>query len=77
MKYILFAILIYLAYQFIFNLLIPVIQTTQKLKKGVQEMKGQMEEQMKKEQGFNSENISKKAPPQKSSEDYIDFEEVK
>jgi len=73
MKYILFALLIYLAYQFIFNLLIPVIQTTQKIKKGVQEMQGKMEERMKQEQ----KSSSAKPDTKERSGDYIDFEEVK
>ena len=73
MKYILFALLIYLAYQFIFNLLIPVIQTTQKIKKGVREMQGEMEEKMKQEQKSSSVRPDTK----ERSGDYIDFEEVK
>jgi hypothetical protein len=76
-KYILFAILIYLAYQFIFNLVIPVLRTSQKIKKGFREMHSQMNEKMKEEQGYKTQTATK--PPQSSnpSGDYIDFEEIK
>ena len=74
MKYILFAILIYALYQFIFKLVIPVYQTTQKIKKGFKEMNENMHRQ--------HQQNSTKAPPQENKPkrkvgDYIDFEEVK
>lgn len=73
MKYILFAILIYVSYQFIFNLVIPIIRTTQKLKKGFREM----HDQMKEKQDLKTEASSKPSQSSKPLGDYIDFEEVK
>ena len=73
MKYILFAILIYVLYQFIFNLVIPVYQTTQKIKKGVREMNTRMNQQQQ-----DSAQSSPHSPaPKAKAGDYIDFEEVK
>ena len=73
MKYILFAILIYAAYQFIFNLVIPIFRTTQKIKKGFREM----HHQMKEKQDSNTETTGKSSESSKPLGEYIDFEEVK
>jgi len=71
-KYVLFIILIYVLYQFIFNLVIPVYQTTQKIKKGVRDMNARMNQQQ------HSSSSSPQNPVSKAkAEDYIDFEEVK
>ena len=80
MRYILYAILIYIAYQFIFNLVIPVYKTTRKIKKGFREMHGKMQEQMNKQQANNGSNGKQWDQPGTKKEeagDYIDFEEVK
>ena len=79
-KIILIAILIYLAYQFIFNFLVPVYLTSRKIKKGFREMHQRMEEQYKATQGQNSQSTTspdtekKKYQPKK--DDYIEFEEL-
>ncbi|MGQ0737553.1 MAG: hypothetical protein ACT4OJ_00690 [Bacteroidota bacterium] len=76
MKYVLYAILIYIAYQFIFKLVIPVFIASRKIKKGFQEMHSRMEEQMN--QANNDANQqSRPSPPKEHSSEYIDFEEVK
>ena len=72
MKYVLFAILIYVLYQFIFNLVIPVYQTTRKIKKGFREMNNRMNQQQP-----TSQPTPQSSVPKKKAGDYIDFEEVK
>jgi hypothetical protein len=71
-KYVLFAILIYVLYQFIFNLVIPVYQTTRKIKKGINEMHNRMNQQQQSSPPSSPGPVSKT-----KAEDYIDFEEVK
>jgi len=71
-KYVLFAIVIYVLYQFVFKLVIPVYQTTRKIKKGFHEMNARMNEQQQPSQSTS------RAPESKvKAGDYIDFEEVK
>jgi len=71
-KYVLFVILIYVLYQFIFNLVIPVYQTTQKIKKGFRDMNANVNQQQQSSPS-SSQNTGSKA----KAGDYIDFEEVK
>ncbi|MFI5187480.1 MAG: hypothetical protein ACHQF0_12185 [Chitinophagales bacterium] len=73
-----YIILIYLAYQFIFNFLVPVYKTTQQVKKGFREMHDQMNQQ----QGKNQHSSAQQTQPQPNADkkkvgDYIDFEEIK
>ncbi|MEO6613615.1 MAG: hypothetical protein ABIT05_12560 [Chitinophagaceae bacterium] len=77
MKYLLFAILIYVAYQFIFRLLVPVYLATRKLKKGFREMHNRMQEQQSGQQGQSAQSPSPEEAPKHKAGDYIDFEEVK
>jgi hypothetical protein len=72
-KYILFAILVYVLYQFIFNLVIPVYRTTRKIKKGFREMNTHMNQQQQQSSPSSSQGPISKA----KAGDYIDFEEVK
>lgn len=68
---------LYLIYKFIFDLIIPLTQTTKKVKKQFGEMHDRMEEQQRqyeKERSYQSHKPTPKAP---SSDDYIEFEEVK
>ena len=81
-RYILYAILIYIGYQFIFNLVIPVYKTTRKIKKGFREMHGKMQEQANGQQQSRPNSSSGKPWKQPTANkeetgDYIDFEEVK
>ena len=70
-KYILFAILVYVLYQFIFNLVIPVYQTTRKIKKGFREMNSHMDQQ------HSAQSSPQHTGSKAKAGDYIDFEEVK
>jgi hypothetical protein len=72
-RYLLFALLIYVLYQFIFKLVIPVYQTTRKIKKGFREMNSRMNQQ----QQQPSQSSTKGSGAKSKKEDYIDFEEVK
>jgi hypothetical protein len=79
MKYVLYAILAYILYQFIFKLVIPVYTTTKKVKKGFREMQSRMEEQMRQQQGYNPEPSPAPTEPKPKTKagDYIEFEELK
>ena len=77
MKYVLFAILAYILYQFIFKLVIPVYLASRKIKKGFREMQSRMQEQMQQQQGFTTQTSSSNPAPKTKAADYIDFEEVK
>ena len=78
MNFILIAILIYLAYQFIFKLVIPVYIASRRIKKGFSEMKSRMEEQYSSgnKQPFTATSPGNKAYQPKADE-YIEFEEIK
>jgi hypothetical protein len=78
MKFVLYAILAYIAYQFIFKLVIPVYSASRKIKKGFREMQSKMQEQMKQQQQGYTPQPSASEPELKTrAGDYIDFEEVK
>jgi len=78
MKYVLFAILAYILYQFIFKLVIPVYMATRKIKKGFREMQSKVQEQqMNQQQGFNPQPSSPQPQAKTKTGDYIDFEEVR
>lgn len=76
-KYIFYAILIYLAYQLIFRLIIPVYFASRKIKQQFREMQDRMEEQRQRQEDFRSPQ--QKPPPATGASpgDYIEFEEVK
>ena len=76
MKYILFAVLAYILYQFIFKLVIPVYLASRKIKKGFREMQSRMQEQMK-EQGYSPQSSATEPPKKTKAGDYIEFEEIK
>lgn len=81
MKYVLFALLAWVLYQFIFKLVIPVYRTTRKIKKGFREMQEKMNEQYRQQQqqqGYADGGPTTNTGPSKVSKgDYIDFEEIK
>ena len=64
----------YLAYQLLFNLIIPVYKASRKIKQGFREMHERMNSQMK--QPSESDVPNQAAQPD-HSDDYIDFEELK
>ncbi len=69
-------ILLYILYKLIFDFIIPVYQTTKKVKKQFGEMQNKMEEQMKRnsQQQTSPDNAPEKKPV---NEDYIEYEEIK
>jgi hypothetical protein len=73
MKYVLYAFLLYIGYQFIFNFLVPVLRVTKKVKKGFREMQRKMEEQQNTGAQAQKSTPSRPAPP---AGDYIEFEEL-
>lgn len=67
--------LLYLLYKFIFDFIIPVYESSKKIKKQFGEMQDKMQNDLK-----NYQSHQKPAQPQqplKKEGDYIDFEEVK
>ena len=77
-RFLLYFFLIYLAYKFIFNFLIPIFKTTQQVKKDVRAMHDRMNEFSNAQQ--KSPSSQTKSPDKSSKEpigDYIDFEEIK
>ncbi|MDZ4810797.1 MAG: hypothetical protein SGI96_21380 [Bacteroidota bacterium] len=78
MKFVLYAILAYVLYQFIFKLVIPVYLASRKIKRGFREMQSKMQEHMQQQQQGNTPQPSPSKPePKTKPDDYIDFEEVK
>lgn len=76
MKYVLFAILAYIVYQFIFKLVIPVYMASKKIKKSFTEMNNRMQEHNQ-QQDFPPQPSANQQEPKTKAGDYIDFEEVK
>ncbi len=72
------AILFYLAYRFIFGLVIPVSKAASQMKAKIREMQ---EEQQRQQGGYTQQHSAQQTHTQKNhtapSEDYIEFEEVK
>ena len=75
LRILLYGFLIYLAYQLVFNFIVPVYRTTKQVKKGFKKMQEQMNEQQQRQQQ-SSANTSPQQPTEKVGE-YIDFEEIK
>jgi hypothetical protein len=72
LRVILYGFLIYVIYKVVFDLIIPVYKTTQKIKKGFRDMQNQMNQQQPSQQ-----SASAKPAKKEKADDYIDFEEVK
>ena len=75
MKFLLYVLLIWFAYQFIFRLVIPVYRTTRQIKKGFREMQEKMAHGMP-----GQDQEAQQPPPKQKTEkagDYIDFEEIR
>jgi hypothetical protein len=81
MQFVLYALLAYIAYNFIFKLVIPVYMASRKIKRTFREVHSRMQEQQAKQQGFTPQASStsgdQSQTPKKKLGDYIDFEEVK
>lgn len=71
--------MLYLLYKLVFDFIIPVVNTTKKVKKQFGDMNAQMEEKMRQQRQQNAHfKTSQKTPPSSSKrDDYIDYEEVK
>jgi Sec-independent protein translocase protein TatA len=76
-RILLYAFLAYVLYKIIFELVIPVYKATRQFKKGFREMHNRMGDYMKDQQEQSSSENNTKPSPQKSADDYIDFEEIK
>jgi hypothetical protein len=77
MRFVLYAILAYVLFQFIFKLVIPVYLASRKIKKGFREMQNKMQEQQQQQKGYEAETTPSKPETRTKTGDYIDFEEVK
>lgn len=70
--------LLYILYKLVFDFIIPIYNTTKKVKKQFGEMHNKMQEQMN---TFNAKQKSSgakpNAPQSAQKEDYIDYEEIK
>lgn len=64
---------LYIIYKFVFELILPVYNTTKHIKKKMNEMNDHLETQQSK-QSFSSTNSEKKKD---TGHDYIDYEEIK
>lgn len=75
-KYILLGFTIYFAYRFLFDFLIPVVRTTRQVKKQFDAVREQ-------QQGFQQQASQKRPEPSKAqsvkttSDDYLEFEEIR
>jgi len=71
--------MLYLLYKLIFDFIIPVVKTTQQVKKQFGDMSARMQEKMNEQQqrpgNFSAPKTT--GPSAKKNDDYIEFEEVK
>jgi hypothetical protein len=67
--------LLYLLYKFIFDFIIPIYESSKKIKKQFGDMQDKMQNDMKNYQ--NQPRPTQPEPASKKEGDYIDFEEVK
>jgi hypothetical protein len=75
-KYIIWAIIIYVAIRFIFNFIIPVFRASMRMRQQVKEFQDKMNQQNQ-FQSANNNPEPQKTPSEKSKGDYIEFEEVR
>jgi hypothetical protein len=70
---------IYIAYKVLFDLVIPIFRTTQKIRQQFGAMNQHMQDHMNTQNGYTSQPKQAPADKNKTSRagDYIDFEEVK
>ena len=64
----------YIIYKFVFELMLPVYNTTKQIKKKMNEMNDQYEKDQKKNSNYTNTDSSTKKD---INHDYIDYEEVK
>jgi hypothetical protein len=75
-KYILLGFIIYFAYRFLFNFLIPVVRTTRQVKKQFDAVREQQQGFQQQTQNRNTSSSSNKAT-KPNADDYIEFEEIR
>lgn len=79
LRYVFYALLIYMAYRLVFNFIIPVAIATRKVRKQFKQAKQQMEQMQ--QQHYQQQQApfdqAKKAQTKPAADDYIDFEEIK
>ena len=80
LRFVLYALGIYILYKVIFDLVIPIFRTTRKIRRQFGDMQQHMQDQMNTAQ--NDYKGQQHQPPQAEQKkaragDYIDFEEVK
>lgn len=80
LRYILLSLALYLGYKLVFDIIVPVFRTTQKIRQQF----GAMQDHMQNQMNQNGPAFTEKPPqgpiPEKKkapADDYIDFEEVK
>jgi len=71
--------LLYLLYRLIFDFIIPIYQTSKKVKRQFGEMESKMQEQMNQYNRQNGQQTQRAASarPEKKKEEYIDYEEIR
>ena len=74
-KLLLLCFVLYLAFKLVFNVIVPVVRTTQRVRKGFREMQERMNAQSPGQQAAQPQSRHFNDPDQ--SKDYIEFEEVK
>ncbi|TMI72602.1 MAG: hypothetical protein E6H09_09445 [Bacteroidetes bacterium] len=74
LRFLLYLLLGWLAFNFIFRFVIPVYRTTRQLKKKFREMHDHMQEERVNQ---TQQSAQRKSTPQATGKDYIDFEEIK
>jgi hypothetical protein len=80
LRFILFALGIYIIYKVVFELIIPVFRASKKIRRQFGDMQQRMQDQMNTTQnGYNNQQAQPSSSEQTKPRagDYIDFEEVK
>lgn len=68
--------LLYLLYKFIFDFIIPIYESSKKIKRQFSDMQDKMQNDLNNYQGRSQKSTAPERPKTKEG-DYIDFEEVK
>jgi hypothetical protein len=76
LRVLLYVFLIYLVYRFVFNFLVPLFKTAQKLRNGFHEMNDRMNAASGQQQNAQQAPVNNETRKEKVGE-YIDFEEIK
>lgn len=82
LKVILYALLAWFLYNLVFKFIIPIYRASRTMKKQFAQMQQQFQQQQDTHQtvnqgGFTQTKTPQSPPPQKHSDDYIEFEEIK